>query len=130
MPHPVNNLNRAPSDYNLFWFIAPFLRLGRFDNYEEMEALVKEFFVSNDKNWINELAERWLHSIYNPNLVPSDYYLFWSMAHFLRSQCFNHQKKVEALVNEFFTSNDKNWYQFRIKELAEKWLQTVHLDVL
>ena len=47
------------------------------------------------------------------------------MARFLSSQRLNNQEEVEASVKEFFTSKDKNWYLRGIKELSERWLQTV-----
>ena len=34
----------TPSDYYSFWFMAPFLRLQSFNNKEETEASVKEYF--------------------------------------------------------------------------------------
>ena len=52
------------------------------------------------------------------------------MAHFLHLQSFNNQGEVEASVKVFKASKYKNWYQHGIKELAEKWLQTVqHNDL-
>ena len=65
------------------------------------------------------------YQIYRPDLAPSDYYLFQSMAHFLHSQCFNNQEEVKASLKEFFTSKGKNWYQHGIKELVKRWLQRV-----
>ena len=90
---------------------------------------MKEFFVLMDKNWnhgkIKELAERWLSPANNLNLAPSDYYLYSYIAQFLHSWHFTNQEEVEASVKEFFALKDKNWYQCGIKELAERWFQTV-----
>ena len=52
------------------------------------------------------------------------------MAHFLFSQCFNNQEKVEASVKEFLVSKDKNRYQHGIEERVEKVLQMVQYDKL
>ena len=37
---------------------------------------------------------------------------------------------MEASVKEFFASKDKNWYQCRVQELAEKWFQMLQHDGL
>ena len=52
------------------------------------------------------------------------------MAHFLCSQRFNNQEKVEASVSEFFASKDKNCYQRGIKNSETIRLQTVEPDDL
>ena len=43
---------------------------------------------------------------------------------------FSRQEEVDASVKEFLTSNDKIWYRCRIKELTERWHQTVQYDDL
>ena len=57
-----------------------------------------------------------------PDVVPSDYYLFQSIAHFLRLRRFNNKEELETTVKEFFALKYKNWHQRGIKELAERWL--------
>ena len=64
------------------------------------------------------------------DLTPSDYYLFWSIANLMRSRRFNNQEEIEASVKKFITSMNKNWYQRGIKELVERWFQTVEYDDL
>ena len=72
----------------------------------------------------------WCHTIYNLELAPLDYYLFWSIAHFLCGWCFSNQDEVEASVKEFFALKDESWYQHWIKGLAERWLnQAYSLDL-
>jgi hypothetical protein len=44
---------------------------------------------------------------FNPDLEPSDYYLFRSMAQFLRGKKFQSVADVEVVVEEFFASKDK-----------------------
>ena len=50
------------------------------------------------------------------------------MTYFQFSWYFINQEEVEVSRKEFFTSKNKNWYQFGIKELAEKHLQMVQHD--
>lgn len=65
------------------------------------------------------------HPPYSPDLAPSDYYLFRSMAHFLQGKKFDNFAEVENAVQEFFDSHPKEWYQRGIEQLASRWLMTV-----
>ena len=47
---------------------------------------------------------------YSPDLAPSDYYLFRSMAHFLRGRCFQSAEQLKNGGEEFFASNEPEWY--------------------
>jgi histone-lysine N-methyltransferase SETMAR len=70
------------------------------------------------------------HPAYSPDLAPSDYYLFRSMAHLLRGRRFKNVAEVESGVQEFFKSKDKSWYRRGIHELAERWVKTIEHDGL
>lgn len=69
-----------------------------------------------------ELVE---HPAYSPDLAPSDYHLFRSMAHFLRGRTFANLQDVEAGVNEFFASKPAEWYRAGIENLAKRWQQCI-----
>jgi histone-lysine N-methyltransferase SETMAR len=60
------------------------------------------------------------HPAFIPDLEPSDYYLFRSMAQFLRGKMFQSVADTEDAVEEFFASKDKEWFYQALKELAEK----------
>jgi histone-lysine N-methyltransferase SETMAR len=47
------------------------------------------------------------HPAFSPDLEPSDYYLFRSMAQFLRGKTFQSVADVEVAVEEFFASKDR-----------------------
>jgi histone-lysine N-methyltransferase SETMAR len=65
------------------------------------------------------------HPAYSPDLAPSDYHLFRSMAHFLRGRTFKNVEEVETGVRDFFASKQPEWYRAGIENLAERWLQTI-----
>ena len=65
------------------------------------------------------------HPAYSPDLAPSDYYLFRSMAHFLRGRNFNNLDEVENGCLEFFSSKNKEWYRSGIEQLADRWIQAI-----
>lgn len=65
------------------------------------------------------------HPAYSPDLAPSDFHLFRSMAHFLRGRSFANLEEVENGCREFFASKDKGWYRRGIQLLAERWIQCI-----
>jgi histone-lysine N-methyltransferase SETMAR len=50
------------------------------------------------------------HPAFSPDLVPSDYYLFRSVAQFLRGKIFQFVADVKVAVEELFASKDKEWH--------------------
>jgi histone-lysine N-methyltransferase SETMAR len=71
-----------------------------------------------------------LHPAFSPDLELSDYYLFRSMAHFLRGKKFQSVADVEVAVEEFFASKDKEWFYQAFKELAEKLVKPIEHEGL
>ena len=67
------------------------------------------------------------HPPYSPDLAPSDYHMFRSIAHFLG---FNNTGELEDGIREFFASKDREWYRRRIEQLADRWLNVVNADGL
>lgn len=65
------------------------------------------------------------HPAYSPDLAPSDYHMFNSMAHFLRGRTFGNLNEVEAGVREFFASKPAQWYRAGIENLAKRWQMTL-----
>lgn len=84
------------------------------------------------KEKINELDafELLPHPAYSPDLAPSDYHLFRSMAHFLRGRRFNNLDDVEKGCQDFFSSKDKDWYQSGIQQLVDRWIKTINSNGL
>lgn len=70
------------------------------------------------------------HPAYSPDLAPSDYYLFRSMAHFLRGRDFTNIREVETGIREFFASKEPEWYRHGILELSERWQKTIDYNGL
>jgi histone-lysine N-methyltransferase SETMAR len=70
------------------------------------------------------------HPAYSPDLAPSDFHLFRSLAHFLRGRCFNSVQEVKNGVREFLASKPAEWYRHGIEQLAERWTRTIESDGL
>jgi hypothetical protein len=65
------------------------------------------------------------HRDFSPDLEPSDYYLFRSLAQFLRGKKFQSVADVEFAIEEVFACKDKEWSYQAFKELAEKLVKTI-----
>lgn len=70
------------------------------------------------------------HPAYSPDLAPSDYHLFRSMAHFFKGRRFNNELDVENGCREFFASKNPEWYKRGIELLAERWLKIIDYNGL
>jgi hypothetical protein len=70
---------------------------------------------------IEELEDSELlpHPTFGPDLEPSDYYLFRSMAQFLHGKKFQSVADVELAVQKFFASKDKEWFY----QHSRNWLK-------
>jgi hypothetical protein len=70
------------------------------------------------------------HPAFNPDLAPSDYYLFPSMAQFLRGKMFQSVADVEVAVEEILLPKIKSNSTRHSKKLAEKWVKTIEHEGL
>jgi histone-lysine N-methyltransferase SETMAR len=77
-----------------------------------------------------ESIELLSHPTFIPDLEPSDYYLFRSMAQFLRGKKFQSVEDAEVAVEDIFASKDKEWFYQAFKEMAEKWVKTIEHESL
>jgi [histone H3]-lysine36 N-dimethyltransferase SETMAR len=79
--------------------------------------------VSKDvKTIINGLGwETLSHPAYSPDLAPSDYHLFRSMAHALAEQKFSSYENVQIWVEEWFASKSEDFFRAGIRQLPERW---------
>ena len=81
-------------------------------NYEGVfySGLVSEGRAINFELYCEQLGSNVLYSFYIPDLVPSDFHLFRSMAHFLSGRIFDSIVDVEQGCREFFDTKSKDWY--------------------
>jgi hypothetical protein len=68
------------------------------------------------------------HPPYSPDLAPSDYHLFRSMAHELSGQIFHTEEDVKTWVQRYFDSKPASFYERGIRDLASRWLKVVESD--
>ncbi|GFX13581.1 mariner Mos1 transposase [Trichonephila clavipes] len=68
------------------------------------------------------------HPLYSPDLAPSDYHLFRSMADDLADQHFRSYEEVKNWIDSWITSKDDRFFQRRIRTLPERWEKVVASD--
>ena len=66
-----------------------------------------------------------LHPLCNPDLTPSDYYLFRSLQNSLNGKTFNDDKAVKLHLFQFFTDKDQKFYEREIMKLPERWKKVI-----
>ena len=65
------------------------------------------------------------HPLYFPNIAPSYYYLFWSMAHGLNEQHFVNFEEMKKRGDSWFASEDKSFCRHKIHRLSEIWEEDI-----
>ncbi|GBP30478.1 Mariner Mos1 transposase [Eumeta japonica] len=68
------------------------------------------------------------HSPYFPDVAPSDYHLFRSMAHGLADQHFRSYEEVKNWIDSWNASKDGQFFQRGIRTLPERWEKLVASD--
>ncbi|GFT63397.1 mariner Mos1 transposase [Trichonephila clavipes] len=61
-------------------------------------------------------------SLYAPDLLPSDYYIFATIGHALAEQHFSNFEEVGKRLNEWFTAKCKQVSRYDIHKLPESWV--------
>lgn len=68
------------------------------------------------------------HPPYSPDLAPSDYYLFRSLAHALEDKRFDDQDHLKSFIDDFFSNKSEDFYRKGILSLPERWQQVIDTD--
>lgn len=68
------------------------------------------------------------HPPYSPDLAPSDYHLFRSMAHGLSEQRFTSYEDTKNWVDLWIASKDEEFFRLGIRMLPERWGKVVAND--
>ena len=68
------------------------------------------------------------HPPYSPDIAPSEYYLFRSMAHGLADQQFDSYEDIEKWLDSWIASKNEHFYRNSIRALPERWTKVVAND--
>ncbi len=63
------------------------------------------------------------HPPYSPDLAPTDYHLFHSLANHLREKNFNNENDLKMDFVNFFGQKSQDFYERGILSLSERWRQ-------
>lgn len=78
------------------------------------------------KNKLSELQWEVIpHPPYSPDLAPSDYHLFLSMANSFKGRKFNNRTEVQRALDDFFESKSPEFWVDGIKKLKDRWAKTI-----
>jgi len=68
------------------------------------------------------------HPPYSPDLAPSDFKLFRSLANALRGKEFGNQTEVEEFVRQFFISKPSGFFVNGFTDLPDRWESVVEYE--
>jgi [histone H3]-lysine36 N-dimethyltransferase SETMAR len=68
------------------------------------------------------------HPPYSPDLAPTDYHLFRSLAHHLRDKKFDDEHDLRMDLENFFSQKSQGFYERGILSLPERWQQVIDSD--
>ncbi|KAG5325844.1 MOS1T transposase, partial [Pseudoatta argentina] len=107
----------------------------------------KRFFASHrivtgDEKWIHydnpkrrkswgKLKLKWEvlpHPPYSPDIAPSDFHLFRSMAHGLADRRFHSYEEAQKWIDSWIASKDMSFFRRGIHVLPERWEKVVSSD--
>ena len=68
------------------------------------------------------------HPPYFPDLAPTDYHLFHSLANHLHEKKFNDEDHLKTDIDNFFNQKSQDFYERGILSLPERWQQVIDTD--
>ncbi|KAG5324942.1 MOS1T transposase, partial [Pseudoatta argentina] len=68
------------------------------------------------------------HPLYSPDIAPSDFHLFRSMAHGLADRPFHSYEEAQKWIDSWIASKDMSFFRRGIHVLPERWEKVVSSD--
>ncbi|KAG5324292.1 MOS1T transposase, partial [Pseudoatta argentina] len=68
------------------------------------------------------------HPLYSPDIAPSDFHLFRSMAHGLADRRFHSYEEAQKWIDSWIASKDMSFFRRGIHVLPERWSKVVESD--
>ena len=68
------------------------------------------------------------HPPYSPDLAPTDYHLFRSLADHLTEKRFENEDHLKSELTNFFSSKPSQFYESGILSLPKRWRQVIDSD--
>lgn len=68
------------------------------------------------------------HPPYSPDLAPTDYHLFRSLANHLQEKKFDNEHDLKIYIHNFFSDKPQEFYKRGIFSLPDRWRQVINSD--
>lgn len=68
------------------------------------------------------------HPPYSPDIAPTDYHFFRSLANFIEGKSFTNQDEVENALTNFINSRSPTFYKSGIEKLVDRWRKVIEVD--
>ena len=66
------------------------------------------------------------HPPYSPDLAPSDFHLFRSLANVLMGQIFEDEDELESWLDEWIAGKSADFFKRGIEKLPERWEEVIN----
>ena len=73
-------------------------------------------------------GEIMFHSLYSPDLSPTDFHLFLSLDNHMKNKTFNIEDDLKTGVHNFFQSRTKDFYKNGIIKLLNHWEKAIESE--
>ncbi|KYM90521.1 UPF0293 protein C16orf42 [Atta colombica] len=93
-----------------------------------IRVIHEHFLDPPGKRILADQSEILSHPPYSPDVAPSNYHLFRSMAHGLADQHFRSYEEVKNWVDSWIVSKDDQFFRRGIRTLSERWEKVVASD--
>ncbi|KAG5310810.1 MOS1T transposase, partial [Pseudoatta argentina] len=80
------------------------------------------------KKFQDKELEQLLDEKYSPDIAPSDFHLFRSMAHGLADRRFHSYEEAQKWIDSWIASKDMSFFRRGIHVLPERWSKVVESD--
>ncbi|KAG5314913.1 MOS1T transposase, partial [Pseudoatta argentina] len=148
LPHPPYSPDIAPSDFHLFLstitgdrYRLQLMRLSRalkekrplyaqrHDKVILLHDNARPHVAKPVKTYLETLKWEVLpHPPYSPDIAPSDFHLFRSMAHGLADRRFHSYEEAQKWIDSWIASKDMSFFRRGIHVLPERWEKVVSSD--
>lgn len=68
------------------------------------------------------------HPPYSPDLAPTDFKLFRSLANALREKSFETKEEIHEFIDEFFNSRTSGFFVRGFTDLPERWEEVIDYE--
>ncbi|KAG5321343.1 MOS1T transposase, partial [Pseudoatta argentina] len=108
----------------------------KLNRVEAGQEFLRRYKLHGDETWMEKIKTyletlKWEvlpHPPYSPDIAPSDFHLFRSMAHGLADRRFHSYEEAQKWIDSWIASKDMSFFRRGIHVLPERWEKVVSSD--